>query len=32
MVRLLAVGCGFIALVAAVALAMMYYVVWTNAD
>jgi hypothetical protein len=32
MITLLAVGCGFIALVVAVALAVMYYLVRKNAD
>ena len=32
MIRLLALGCGFIAFVAVVALAVMYYVIWKNAD
>ncbi|MDR6383665.1 hypothetical protein SAMN05446935_8305 [Burkholderia sp. YR290] len=32
MVRLVALGCGFIALVGVVALAVMYYVIWKNAD
>lgn len=32
MVRLLALGCAFVTLVAVVALAVVYYVVWKNAD
>lgn len=32
MVRLIALGCGFIALLAVAALAVMYYVIWKNAD
>lgn len=32
MVRLLALGCGFIALAVVVALAVMHYVIWKNAD
>lgn len=32
MARLVALGCGFIALAGVVALAVMYYVIWKNAD
>jgi len=32
MIRLIAAGCGLIALLAVVALAVMYYVIWKNAD
>jgi hypothetical protein len=32
MVRLAAAGCGVIALIAVIALPVMYYVIWKNAD
>lgn len=32
MVRLLALGCGLVALAVAIALAVMYYVIWKNVD
>jgi len=32
MVRMIAVGCAFIAFLAVIALAVMYYVIWKNTD